>query len=89
MRKVRVDANHGEIVQALRQVGASVQSLAKVGDGCPDLVVHFRKHTYLLELKTAKGKLRPQQVAWQEKWDGPVHVARSVDEALKAIGASR
>ena len=35
----RVDRNHSEIVDALRQAGASVQSLVKVGDGCPDLLV--------------------------------------------------
>ena len=35
-RAPRVDRNHAEVIDALRQAGASVQSLVKVGDGCPD-----------------------------------------------------
>ena len=89
MRAARTDKNQTEIVQALRQVGASVQSLAKVGDGCPDLLVAYRDRHYVMEVKTAKGKVRPQQISWCDEWVGTVHLVRSVDEALKAIGASR
>lgn len=35
----RVDANHSQIVKALRQCGVSVLSLAPVGHGCPDLLI--------------------------------------------------
>ena len=89
VRKARVDANHGEIVQALRQVGASVQSLASIGDGCPDLLVHYRRRVMFLEVKTPKGKLRPAQVRWMKNWPDLCAVVRSVDEALKAIGAAK
>jgi Holliday junction resolvase len=88
MRKARIDRNHGEIVQALRQVGASVQSLASVGRGCPDLLVGYRGLVFVMEVKAAKGKLRPLQEEWREGWRGPVHIVRTVDEALAAIGAA-
>lgn len=43
MRKYgRTDSNHAEIAAALRKAGASVVSLASVGNGCPDLLVGFR-----------------------------------------------
>lgn len=39
VKKSKVDANQGEIVDALRAMNASVQSLSDVGRGCPDLLV--------------------------------------------------
>lgn len=40
-RAAKVDANHEQVVTALRAAGASVLSLAAVGNGCPDLLVHM------------------------------------------------
>ena len=46
MRKFgKTDANHADIVDALRRVGASVVSLASVGNGVPDLLVGFNGRT--------------------------------------------
>jgi hypothetical protein len=50
-RAAKVDANQTEIVQALRQIGAVVQSLAAVGNGCPDLLVGYRNRLFLLEFE--------------------------------------
>lgn len=41
-RAARTDANQTAIVEALRKCGASVQSLAAVGKGVPDLLVGLR-----------------------------------------------
>lgn len=94
MRKYgRTDRNQGEICEALRKVGASVQILAAVGGGVPDLLVGFRRGTYLLEVKDGKRppserELTPDQIAWHLEWNGgPCVVVNSVDEALVAIGA--
>ena len=47
-----MDGNHSEIVKALRSVsGVSVQSLAGVGDGVPDLIVGLAGQNYLVEVK--------------------------------------
>lgn len=95
-RAAKVDGNHREITEALRAVGASVESLAAVGSGVPDLLCGYRGRTYLLEVKdgTAKDKrqrtLRPNQADWHAAWRGSVvAVVTSVEEALRAIGAVR
>jgi hypothetical protein len=43
-RAAKVDANHGEIVKALRSAGCGVLDLSAVGNGCPDLLVHAPTH---------------------------------------------
>jgi hypothetical protein len=76
-------------VKALRQVGATVEDLHKVGVGCPDLLVGFRQCNYLIEVKTLTGKLRPGQVDWHHTWRGQVATIQTVEQALALIGALR
>ena len=84
--KASLDANHVEIVQALRQVGATVVDLAKVGKGCPDILVGFRGKTYLMEIKTAKGYVRTTQEQFFRSWNGGhIAVVRSFDEAYNVL----
>ena len=78
----RLDANHAEIRKGLEQAGASV-----VPSGPVDLLVGFRGLNYVLEVKTAKGKLRPKQEKFLAGWKGSAHIVRTCDEALRAIGA--
>lgn len=82
----RIDANQNEIVEALRKAGASVYSLASVGHGVPDLLVGFRGQTFLLEVKTRKGRLTHAQKQFHATWDGHIAVVRSVEDALFVIG---
>lgn len=77
----RLDANHVAIREGLRAVGATVNE-----KGPLDLLVGFRGTNYLLEVKTAKGKLRASQSAFLEAWRGHAVVVRTLDEALAAIG---
>ena len=84
----KVDNNQQEIVNALRQAGASVIHLHAVGHGCPDLLVGYRGINYLIEIKTRRGRLTADQTALYSTWQGlPVAVPHTVDEALQAIGA--
>lgn len=90
----RTDANHAEIVAALRAAGAAVQSLASVGEGVPDLLVAFRGAWYVIEAKDGKKsssrkRLTAAEKAWHEKFGAcaAVHTAECVDEALTIIGA--
>ena len=91
-RAAKIDANHHEIVDALRRVGATVQSLAAVGCGVPDLLVGYCGRTYLLEVKDGSKppsarKLTQDQIDWHAEWrGGDVYVVTSVTEALNAIG---
>lgn len=90
-RAAKVDANHQQIVAALQKMGASVQSLAAVGQGVPDLLVGFQGETHLLEIKDGQKppsarRLTDQQVVWHESWRGkPVNIVDSVDAAIAAI----
>ena len=85
MRAKRVDANHGEIKRAFERMGCDVIDLSRVGGSVPDLLVRVRalNRWMLVEIKTAKGRLKPGQVAFAERW--PVEVVRSVDDAIAAV----
>jgi hypothetical protein len=63
----RVDANQDAIVSALRAAGAYVWIV-----GLPvDLLVGYRNHTYLVEIKTdAKKRLTPLQADFFNNWKG-------------------
>jgi len=96
-RAAKVDANHGEIVAALRAAGCGVLDLSAVGSGCPDLLVHGPtypwRHT-LLEVKDgakppSARKLTPDQEKFHAGWKGFIHVVKSVDEAFDAVGVTR
>ena len=86
------DANETEIVNALRCIGASVYRL----DTPCDVIVGFRKHNYLIEIKLPPGPkggvshstLTPDQVDFQRTWRGQFAVVRSVNEAFAAICAA-
>lgn len=81
----RRDANEPEVVSALEICGATVTRLSVPGG--PDLLVGFRGRTWLVEVKSAKGKLNPAQAKWHADWRGdPVVVVRSADDALRMIG---
>ena len=95
MQKIsRVDENQPEIVKALRQAGATVQSLAAVGKGCPDLLVAYRGQNYLVEVKDGNKppsarQLTPDQQKWHSTWGSPVHVVKNTAEALNVIGIEK
>ena len=91
-RAARTDANQSAIINALRGVGASVQDLSRVGQGCPDLLVGFRGRNWLLEVKdgsknASDRKLTSDQMTWHRIWSGQKAVVMNEDEALRAIGA--
>ena len=93
MRAARVDANHAQVVSALRAAGAAVQSLASVGVGVPDLLVGVpgTNRLALFEVKDGKKppshrKLTDAQVIWHERWkDYPVCTVDGPEAALRHL----
>ena len=84
--KASLDANHTEIVAQLRQIGATVVDLAKVGKGCPDILVGWRGKTYLMEIKTKTGYVRATQEQFFRSWTGGhIAVVRSFDDAYNVL----
>jgi hypothetical protein len=66
-RAARVDANQEQIVSALRGAGAYVWII-----GLPvDLLVGYKNHTFLVEIKTdSKKRLTKLQADFFENWIG-------------------
>lgn len=86
-RAAKVDANQEQIVSALRAAGCSVQSLAPIGKGCPDLLAAKGGNMWLFEVKRDRGEPNEMQVRWHAAWQATVHVVYGPEEALTVIGA--
>ena len=90
-RAAKIDANQSAIVDALRKCGAFVQSLAAVGNGCPDLLIGYRGRTILLEVKDGSKvpsaqKLTPDQLNWHGGWNGStLAVVNDIEGALRIL----
>lgn len=90
-RFAKIDDNQPDIVQALRKAGATVQSLAAIGDGCPDLLVGIGEGTILMEVKDgtkppSKQALTPDQLTWHGAWKGgTLAVVNDIEAALRVV----
>lgn len=84
-QNARIDKNQATIVDALRQLGYSVVSLASLGRGCPDLLVGAHGHNWLFEVKTPTGTLRSAQKLWIDGWKGQVVVVHTLTEVLDCL----
>lgn len=93
-RASKVDANHAEIVRALRAARYAVVDLSGCGAGIPDLLVCSPVWPFTLTLLEVKDgakppsarKLTPDQVRFHREWPGNVHVVHSVEQALAVLG---
>ena len=91
-RAAKVDENQQKIVEILRAAGATVQSLAAIGHGCPDLLVGYQGQTILVEVKDGKKspserRLTEDQLKWHGAWNGgPLAIVTDVEGAWRAIG---
>jgi Holliday junction resolvase len=91
-RAAKTDANQDQVVEALRAAGATVQSLAAVGQGVPDLLVGFQGKTLLMEVKDGRKppsarRLTEDQLKWHGAWrGGPVCIVDGPDSALRMLG---
>ena len=89
----RTDENQTAIIDALRDEGASVQSLAACGAGCPDLVVGLAGQSFLVEVKNglkvpSRRMLTDDQETWIKRWNGSAVVVL-IDESKARSWARR
>jgi len=84
-RTHRADGNQEPIVSGLRQLGATVQILSQVGEGCPDIAVGWHGRNYFFEIKMPGGKREPKQVIWHNEWGGQVDTIESLDGAIAIL----
>ena len=89
-RANRIDANQNEIVKVLRLCGAVVRVISQ-GEGIPDLLVGYRGHTILMEVKDGSKppSARTLTVAEQAFFDtwkgGKLVIVNNIDEALAVL----
>src|SRR5688500_19974344 len=90
MSAKRIDDNQRAIVDGLRSVGATVQSLASLGKGAPDILCGHRGRNYLFEVKNelqppSKRRLTDAEESWHQNWRGSVYVIQNFSEALEIL----
>jgi hypothetical protein len=74
----RSDINQPEIVDALRKAGVEVHVI----DRPVDLLCGYGGRWVLLEVKTEKGTLTPDQDKFLESPQGPVFIVKTPEEAI-------
>ena len=87
----RVDLNHTEIVKTLRSLGAGVVDMSRVGQGFPDLLIHFQNQSVLVEVKSGERKKFTQaQLKFISNWQGPAIVRiNDVEGAVRLMNILR
>ena len=91
-RAARTDANHTEVVKALRRIGASVVSLASVGAGIPDILCGHNGLNWLFEVKNpeqppSKRRLTDDEQAFMIAWRGQYAVVETAEQAIALVTA--
>lgn len=88
----RVDANQPAIVERLRAIGASVLHVHQLKN-CFDILVGYRKQTFLMEIKDpaqppSARQLTAGEAKFKAEWRGSeYHVVHTFDEALAILTA--
>jgi hypothetical protein len=90
----RIDRNQPEIVAALRQIGATVEPIHRLGHGIPDLLCGFRGKNIILEVKDpeqppSKRVLTPDEEAWHSMWRGQVAIVYDANDAIHAVAGTQ
>lgn len=79
----RRDWNENQIRSALHAIGVITVQISTTG--CPDLLLYSKRDGFrLVEVKTPRGRLTPEQVKFRQLV--PFDVVRSVKEALAIYG---
>jgi hypothetical protein len=86
----RVDGNHADIMTTFRALGCSVQSIASVGKGCPDLLVGRDGWTVPVEVKDgakppSARKLTEDEEIWRANWKGSYALIESPEQAHQMV----
>lgn len=80
-RDAKIDSNHRDICDCLRDLGFSVLSLAPLGRGAPDIAFARGEKSYLAEIKNNKigWKLTDAQKKFHANWKGRILIFDSVE----------
>ena len=89
-RAANLDSNHRAIVLALQAIGATVQSLASMGGGVPDLLVGYHGLNVLLEVKDgdkppSARELTGAELGFHRTWGGQVALVYTAEQAQMVV----
>ena len=89
-RAHRLDANHGELVQAFKDLGCTVLSLAGLGAGVPDICVGYGGMQIMCELKDSnkspsRRKLTPDEERFRMNWKGGYRLVQDLDGVMETV----
>lgn len=84
-QKAKRDSNEDSIVSQLQRLPGVSVAVISLG-GIPDLLVGYAGQNFLLEVKTDKGKLTPDQEIFFNHWHGQKALVRDIEDAKRAIG---
>jgi hypothetical protein len=90
----RIDNNHNEIKNALRDAGFHVADTSRLGAGFPDLMVTGYHNDYqtlmalLVEVKSKGGKLTVPEKRFHKGYPdgGPLIIAYGIEDVLRWFG---
>jgi len=93
-RAAKVDENQGELVEALRRMGAAVEITSSVHGGFPDVVVGLNGVSVLVEVKDgslapSRRRLTPAQQVVHGRFHGAITVIETLDQAVALIERMR
>jgi hypothetical protein len=83
----KVDRNHAEIRDGLRDLGFDVWDCSRFGEGFPDLLVFAHGRLFLLEVKMPGEHLTLAQEFFRTSF--PVVIVHSLEEAIGAASNAR
>lgn len=91
-RRLRSDANHYAIIRQLEQVpGIMTVDIHSLGRGVGDLLVGYRGHNFLFEIKDPKKKpsarrLTEDEMRFRIIWPGQITTVHSFEAILLSLG---
>lgn len=92
-RACKKDSNHDEVADAFRRLGwlwVDCYQFGQFVPGFPDGLAARDGRVLWVEVKTAKGRLTPDEVMFRARLgrDGEYVVVRSVDDVLELVNGS-
>lgn len=83
----KIDGNHKEIRDGLRQLGFEAQDTSSMGNGMSDLVVAVDDTTYFIEIKEGNNPMTPAELAFKDmiRERAVYAVVHSIEEAVRLV----
>jgi len=92
IKKKKKDLNQKDIEIFLKRLpGITFCDLSGVGNGCPDLLVGYKRRNYLFEIKNpglppSKRRLTIAEEHFHIVWSGQINIVEHINDIINIIG---